>query len=92
MLCDEGYAVSLETSGALSIEHVDPRVMTVMDLKTPSSGEVDKNRLANLDALKPDDEIKFVVGDRADYEWVKRTVGELRLTDPGAIVTFTGAR
>ena len=68
-LCDGGYSVSLETSGALPIQAVDPRVRIVMDLKTPSSGEVDKNRLENIEWLKPDDEVKFVVGDADDFNW-----------------------
>ncbi len=70
-LCDENYHVSLETSGALSIEQVDPRVNIVMDIKTPASAEADKNLWENLNYLKPDDEIKFVICDHHDYEWMK---------------------
>lgn len=70
-LCDQGYKVSLETSGALSIEQVDERVMIVMDIKTPASQEADKNLWSNLDYLKSDDQIKFVICDREDYEWMK---------------------
>ncbi len=70
-LCDEGYDVSLETSGALAIDKVDPRVCIVLDLKTPASGESARNLWANLEHLKPDDQIKFVICDRADYEWAR---------------------
>ncbi|MCG7898464.1 MAG: 7-carboxy-7-deazaguanine synthase QueE [Candidatus Thiodiazotropha weberae] len=68
-LCDAGYEVSLETSGALDISTVDPRVVRVIDLKTPGSGEVSKNRLTNLDCLREGDQLKFVISDRDDYEW-----------------------
>lgn len=70
-LCDAGYAVSLETSGALDVSGVDRRVVKVMDLKTPGSGEVARNRYANLDHLTENDQIKFVLCDRADYDWAK---------------------
>lgn len=73
-LADAGYTVSLETSGALDIEPVDPRVRIVMDLKTPASGEVARNRWENLPHLKPDDEIKFVIGSRQDFEWAMERV------------------
>mgnify|MGYP003652801632 FL=1 len=79
-LCDAGFAVSLETSGALSIEGIDRRVTTVMDLKTPSSGELERNRYANVDLLRPHDEVKFVISDRADYEWTKAAMAEHTLT------------
>ena len=68
-LCDAGYRVSLETSGALDVTPVDPRVVKVMDLKTPGSGEVDKNRYANIEHLSPADQVKFVIADEADYQW-----------------------
>lgn len=68
-LCDAGYQVSLETSGALDIARVDPRVVIVMDLKTPGSAEVEKNLFSNIDHLKPSDQVKFVICDRADYDW-----------------------
>jgi 7-carboxy-7-deazaguanine synthase len=68
-LCDAGYQVSLETSGALDIAAVDPRVNRVMDMKTPSSGEVEKNRYENLALLTDRDALKFVIGDRKDYDW-----------------------
>jgi len=70
-LCDAGYEVSLETSGAVDVSAVDPRVIKVLDLKTPGSGEVERNRWDNLDALRPSDQIKFVIRDRADYEWAR---------------------
>jgi 7-carboxy-7-deazaguanine synthase len=75
ILCDAGYRVSLETSGALDVSGVDERVIRVMDLKTPGSGEMKRNRMANLDCLRADDQVKFVIGDRADYEW---SCGQMR--------------
>jgi len=79
-LCDADYAVSLETSGALDIAEVDPRVTVVMDLKTPSSGEESKNRYLNIGDLKSTDQIKFVLGDRADYDWARAKLDEYDLT------------
>lgn len=73
-LCDSGFRVSLETSGALDISGVDTRVVKVMDLKTPGSGESDRNRMENLAALGSEDVIKFVICDRADYEWARSLV------------------
>ena len=70
-LADAGHRVSLETSGALSIAGLDPRVRCVMDLKAPDSGEADKNLWDNLDHLRPHDEVKFVLAGRADYDWAK---------------------
>jgi len=70
-LCEQMYFVSLETSGALDISKVDARVQVVMDFKTPGSGEESKNRFENLEFIKPSDIIKFVIKDKADYEWVK---------------------
>lgn len=78
-LCDAGYEVSLETSGALDIAGVDPRVSVVMDLKTPGSGEAEKNRYANLSHLKPHDQLKFVITSRADYEWSRNKLHEYSL-------------
>jgi len=75
-LCDAGYDVSLETSGALAIDALDPRVCIVLDLKTPASGEGERNLWSNLEHLKPDDQIKFVICDRADYEWARATLTE----------------
>lgn len=73
-LCDAGYDVSLETGGALDVAGVDARVMKVLDIKTPGSGEVDKNRWHNLDHLLPQDEIKFVLCDEADYQWAREVL------------------
>lgn len=80
-LCDAGYFVSLETSGARDISKVDRRVMIVMDLKTPDSLEADKNLLSNLEFLKPDDQIKFVLCSRMDYEWACNIIKEYRLPE-----------
>ena len=80
-LCDAGYRVSLETSGALDVSRVDARVVKVLDLKTPGSGEVDRNLYPNLDYLAPRDQVKFVICDRADYEWARRQISERRLAD-----------
>ena len=80
-LCDAGYEVSLETGGALDVSGVDARVMKVMDIKTPASGEVEKNRWANLDVLLERDEIKFVLCDEADYIWAKQVLRERNLAD-----------
>ena len=78
-LCDAGYAVLLETSGALDIGAVDPRVRRIMDLKCPSSGEVKRNRWQNLPLLKATDEIKFVIGTAQDYEWAKEQLAARQL-------------
>jgi len=74
MLCDSGYTVLLETSGAHDISKVDRRVHRIMDLKTPGSGEVDKNLWSNVDHLDAGDEVKFVIGSREDYEWSRDKV------------------
>lgn len=68
-LCDAGYQVSLETSGAMDISQVDKRVSRVLDLKTPASGEQQRNLLSNLDCLQPQDQVKFVIADEGDYHW-----------------------
>ena len=78
-LCDAGYEISLETSGALDIAGVDPRVARVMDLKAPDSGEGDKNRWENLGLLTPRDEIKIVIASRTDYDWARKLIDERRL-------------
>lgn len=75
-LCDAGYRVSLETSGAIDISAVDSRVVRVVDIKTPGSGEVERNRLENLGLLTGTDAVKFVICDRADYEWSRAFVRE----------------
>lgn len=69
LLCDQSYHVSLETSGALDIQTVDPRVMIILDLKTPDSGECDKNLWSNIAYLKTNDQIKFVINSREDFNW-----------------------
>jgi 7-carboxy-7-deazaguanine synthase len=75
-LCNTGYDVSLETSGAMDICNVDERVSVILDVKTPGSGEVDKNLWANITLLKPKDEVKFVLCDQADYAWAKQVLVE----------------
>jgi 7-carboxy-7-deazaguanine synthase len=80
-LCDAGQDVSLETSGALDISAVDPRVARIMDLKAPGSGEVAKNRWENLAHLNAGDEIKIVVADEGDYRWAVEQISAHRLTD-----------
>lgn len=80
-LCDRGYEVSLETSGALDVAAVDERVGLVLDVKTPGSGEVTRNRYENLLQLKPGDEVKFVICDRADYEWARLRLAEFDLSN-----------
>ena len=79
MLCEEGFTVLLETSGAHDIAAVDPRVHRIMDLKTPSSGEEGRNLYANIAHLTERDEVKFVIGSRADYEWSRDKVREYDL-------------
>lgn len=78
-LLDKGYIVSLETSGALDVSEVDPRVIKVMDLKTPSSGELSKNRYQNIEYLNPKDQVKFVIGNDEDYNWSKAVLSEHNL-------------
>ncbi|MCX7099477.1 MAG: 7-carboxy-7-deazaguanine synthase QueE [Methylococcales bacterium] len=73
-LADLGYTVSLETSGALDVSQVDPRIVKVMDLKTPSSGELSKNLYQNIQYLNPQDQVKFVIGNNEDYEWSKAAI------------------
>jgi 7-carboxy-7-deazaguanine synthase len=80
-LCDRGRTVLVETSGACDISVCDPRVIRILDLKTPGSGEADRNLLANLDHLTDRDEVKFVITDRADYEWARGMIGEHRLIE-----------
>ena len=78
-LCDDGFTVLMETSGAHDISRIDPRVRRIMDLKCPSSGEVMRNRLENLAHLKASDEIKFVIGTVEDYEWARRQIAAHQL-------------
>jgi len=80
-LCDAGKTVLVETSGEADVSRVDPRVHKVMDLKCPGSGESQRNRWSNLDYIGPGDELKFVLADRADYEWMRAAVKERRLAE-----------
>jgi 7-carboxy-7-deazaguanine synthase len=77
--CDQGYTVLVETSGALDISGVDARVHRIMDLKCPSSGEVERNRFENIKHLKATDEVKFVIGTVEDYEWAKEQLARFEL-------------
>jgi 7-carboxy-7-deazaguanine synthase len=78
-LCDSNYRVSLETSGAMPLAGVDPRVSRVVDIKTPGSGEEKRNRYEDLELLRADEQIKFVICDRADYEWSRAKLEALQL-------------
>lgn len=78
-LCDAGYEVSLETSGALDVSAVDSRVVKVVDIKTPGSGEVDKNLFENMPYLQSHDQVKFVICNQADYEWAKNIMQQYQL-------------
>ncbi len=80
-LCDKGYTVSLETSGAIDVSLVDSRVVKVLDLKTPGSHEVQRNLYDNINHLLSHDQIKFVVCDRDDYEWAKQCMQRYQLSD-----------
>ena len=80
-LCEAGYRVSLETGGALDISGVDPRVVTVMDIKTPGSGEEERNRYDNLEFIGARDQIKFVICDRQDYQWSKQLLQRYKLNE-----------
>ena len=88
-LCDAGYNVSLETSGAMPIEKVDQRVSIVMDLKTPASKEVDKNRYENIAFLKPADQVKFVICDEKDYLWSKAMLEQYDLGEKVNEILFS---
>lgn len=78
-LCDAGYRVSLETSGAIDVSNVDPRVVRVVDVKTPDSGEAARNRYENLGVLRPEEQVKFVLCSRADFQWARDFVRDRRL-------------
>lgn len=80
-LCDGRYRVSLETSGALDISGVDPRVKRIVDIKTPGSGEVQKNYWDNLKVITANDELKFVLTDRADYEWARQVLYDRKFSN-----------
>ena len=85
-LCDAGYSVSLETGGAMDLRAVDPRVSVILDIKTPGSGELAKNLWSNLALLKASDEVKFVLCDRADYDWAKQQLGEHKLNQTCPVI------
>jgi 7-carboxy-7-deazaguanine synthase len=89
VLCEKDLSISLETSGALSIDNIDPRVNVVMDLKTPSSGEVVRNDYGNISLLRAQDQIKFVIGDRQDYEWSLFKLNEYSLSDKVGEILFS---
>lgn len=89
LLLSEGYEISLETAGALSVQNVPPAVSKVMDLKTPSSGEVDKNLWSNLDYLTQHDQLKFVIMNRTDYDWAKAKLLEYKLEQLVGSVWFS---
>jgi 7-carboxy-7-deazaguanine synthase len=80
-LCDAGFTVLIETSGALDISEVDPRVRRIMDLKCPSSGESERNRHHNIQHLRATDEVKFVIGTREDYDWAKEQLARFKLNE-----------
>ncbi|MGB0459070.1 MAG: 7-carboxy-7-deazaguanine synthase QueE [Porticoccaceae bacterium] len=88
-LCDLGYRVSLETSGAMPVKEVDPRVIKIVDLKTPGSGEVSRNLYENINYLQPEDEVKFVICNRQDYDWSCLQIDQLRLRDTGSEILFS---
>ena len=88
-LCDVGYEVSLETSGAINMAGIDPRVVKVMDLKTPGSGEMARNDYDNIGLLLPHDQVKFVICDRQDYEWARMQVDQFGLSERVDEVLFS---
>ncbi|MCY4358328.1 MAG: 7-carboxy-7-deazaguanine synthase QueE [Gammaproteobacteria bacterium] len=89
LLCNRGFEVSLETSGALGIGEVDERVSVVMDLKTPNSMEQDKNRYENIELLRKKDQVKFVICDRGDYDWARARLEEFELSKKAGEVLFS---
>ncbi len=88
-LCDENYRVSLETSGALSVELVDKRVVKILDLKTPSSKECQRNLYTNIQYVTANDELKFVICNRDDYDWSKQQIKTLNLNNKGCEILFS---
>lgn len=88
-LCDAGYAVSLETSGAMPVDKVDERVSRVVDLKTPASGEQHRNRMENMQVLTRQDQVKFVICDRGDYDWARFTLDQYRIPERVGEVLFS---
>lgn len=88
-LCDAGYEVSLETSGAMSTEGVDPRVVKVVDLKTPDSGEQSRNDYDNMQRLNPHDQVKFVICSRQDYDWARFAIDQYALAGRVSEILFS---
>jgi 7-carboxy-7-deazaguanine synthase len=86
ILCDSGYDVIIETGGSLPIKEIDKRVKIIMDLKCPSSKMVEKNLYENIDFLKPNDEVKFVIGNREDYDWSKSMIEKYSLTEKCSVL------
>ena len=86
LLCDEGFDVMLETGGSLPIKDIDERVLIIMDLKCPSSKMEKKNLYENIDYLKPKDELKFVIGNREDYDWSKEIISKYDLKNKSEII------
>lgn len=86
ILCDAGYEVSLETGGAIDTTNVDPRVAVILDVKTPGSGEMERNVWTNLEHLKPQDEVKFVLCDRQDYEWARELLTQRGIIDKCSVL------
>jgi len=88
-LADAGHTVLIETGGHRDISRLDPRVIRIMDLKCPASGESDKNLWSNIEHLRPEDEVKFVIADRRDYEWTLATIREHGLEDRAKVLLST---
>jgi 7-carboxy-7-deazaguanine synthase len=88
-LCDAGFEVSLETSGAMSVADVDERVVKVLDLKTPASGEVERNDYSNIDLLTENDQLKFVICDRGDYEWSRFKLDQYQMSGRVSDILFS---
>ena len=86
-LCDDHFEVLIETSGSIDIEPVDRRAKIILDVKCPGSGEAAKNRWENLEVLRPHDEIKFVIADRADYDWARQVIADQGLA--GRTILFS---
>lgn len=91
-LCNQGYEVSLETSGAMDISRVDPRVVKVMDLKTPGSQEMHRNLMDNIAFLNPQDQVKFVICNEQDYQWAKQQTSEHSLDEKVSDVLFSPSK
>ena len=85
-LCEKDYLVSLETSGSIDISNVDDRVIKVMDLKAPESGEMSKNLYSNIDYLTKQDEVKFVIKNRKDYDWAKMQMDQYQLSEKTNVI------